>query len=292
MSWTIEASLTDSKDLALFEEAIKEANNKNILMFCATSDQGSISSENCYPGKWGNCIKIGAATALGDKCTWVPNDHFEYLLPGKDIPFKWKRPDGISSWYESGSSLSTALAFGLSGLLLYCDRVVKGKEPRGFHTKTAISGLFRKPAVTTMGTKYVRADYWFGKRFRSYIQLVRNEKAETQFRSSVNTSSEPLSQLRWSEESRLALARLLTEMKEHSWVIARRLSNRNGRCQGQLVSKSGRRYTLNAALILKKCSVHVTAALQLTVFDTLQRRRTKSRARNITTSAVFQTPIQ
>jgi Subtilase family len=225
MSWTIEATRTDSKDLALFEEAINEAKKKDILMFCATSDQGSISSENCYPGKWGNCIKIGAATAFGDKCTWVADGHYDYLLPGKNIPFKWKRPDGFSTWYESGSSLSTALASGLSGLLLYCDRVVNGKESRNFRTE-AMSDLFRNLAVTSKDHKFLRADVWFSKKFQGYFQesssasqvlanmQARNGQTEIMPLSGAKSSSlKPLSQIPWSEESSQALGRLLAEMK-------------------------------------------------------------------------------
>ena len=216
MSWTIEASLTDSKDLALFEDAISKAKGEEILMFCATSDQGSISSENCYPGKWGNCIRIGAATALGDKCTWVPDGHYDYLLPGKNIPFQWKRSDGFSSWYESGSSLSTALAAGLGGLLLYCNRVVHGKDSREFQKKTVMSDLFRKLAVTAKGTKYVRADNWFGKKFQTYIQQATNGRAATKSLSTVNASSEPLSQIPWSDTTRQALRSLLAEMTDEN----------------------------------------------------------------------------
>ena len=99
MSWTIEATSANSKELSMFDAAIHNAKANNILMFCATSYQGSIASENCYPGKWDDCcIRIGAATANGDKCTWVP-EQFDYFLPGKNIPFKWKRADGVLSWY-------------------------------------------------------------------------------------------------------------------------------------------------------------------------------------------------
>ena len=214
MSWTIEASLTDSKDLALFKEAITEAKSKEILMFCATSDQGSISSENCYPGKWGECIKIGAATALGDKCTWVPDGHYDYLLPGKNIPFEWKRTDGFSTWYESGSSLSTALASGLGGLLLYCDRVVKGKESTDLRSKEAMGDLFQNLAVTTKSQKYVRADDWFSKRFQKRLQESRSEMAEIGPNARGKPSSELLSQVGWSDKTKEALGLLLKEMRE------------------------------------------------------------------------------
>ncbi|KAF4614364.1 hypothetical protein G7Y89_g15373 [Cudoniella acicularis] len=121
MGWTIEASSANSEGLSMLRSAIAQAKDCEILMFCATSDQGTISGENSYPSAWGNSIRIGAADAFGDRCTWVP-DQFDYLLPGKEIPFKWQESGGVSS----GSSLATALAVGLGGLLLYCDRVVNG----------------------------------------------------------------------------------------------------------------------------------------------------------------------
>lgn len=164
MSWTIAATSVDSKELSMLRSAISDAKENNILMFCSTSDQGSISSGNCIPGAWSDsCIRIGAATNLGDKCTWVPEE-FDFLLPGKDIPFKWKRPDGILSWYESGSSLATAIGAGLCGLLLYCDRVVNERNPR-YQSRSEIVKLFTRMAATSKN-KFPRADIWFDEKYR------------------------------------------------------------------------------------------------------------------------------
>ncbi len=100
--------------------AVDSAKQAGILMFCSASDKGGTTEEKSYPGDFGPCIKIGGASDLGDKLTWVNEDWVHYLLPGKRIPFV--SPDSMS--YETGSSVATACASGLAGTLLYCDRLL------------------------------------------------------------------------------------------------------------------------------------------------------------------------
>ncbi|KAL6831797.1 hypothetical protein V8C40DRAFT_159755 [Trichoderma camerunense] len=229
MSWTIDGTTADASDIALLDSAINDAKNNNILMFCSTSDHGSTSSDNYYPAKTAECIRIGAATALGDKCTWVP-EQYDYLLPGKNLPFQWKRQDGVSSWYESGSSLATALAAGLAGLLLYCDHATNTGSTNStpeerLHTKKAMSHLFSNLSVTSKDHKFLRADIWFGKKFRRYLQEELRVNIQEDHRQTVvssrstkylttATSNEQvkLSEIIWSEKCKNALRRLLKEM--------------------------------------------------------------------------------
>jgi len=192
MSWTIDSTTEDPN------KAIAAAENQNILMFCSASDHGSTSSDNCYPASSKKCIRIGAATVFGDKCSWVP-DQYDFLLPGKNIPFKWECQDGVSSWYESGSSLATALAAGLAGLLLYCDRAVnEGGGNPVLHTKTGMEKLFRNMAATNHH-KFLRADIWFNNTFRRYAK-------------SAGASADKLADMSWSDECKIALKNLLEEM--------------------------------------------------------------------------------
>lgn len=125
MSWTIETKHADRQDMRSLKKAIDLAEEENIVMFCSASDQGSSSSEDCYPGKWNKCIKIGAATGTGERCAWVPSDAsrlIDFLLPGENIAFSTANDKPPT--FESGSSVATALASGLGALLLYCDRLI------------------------------------------------------------------------------------------------------------------------------------------------------------------------
>ncbi|KAJ5679024.1 hypothetical protein N7462_007268 [Penicillium macrosclerotiorum] len=107
MSWTIEESGTDKKVLEDLKTQLDSANEKGILMFCASSDQGESRHDQSYPGKFpGICFRIGGASPLGDKLPWVNTESIDFLCPGAAIPFHG--PDGLT--YESGSSLATACA--------------------------------------------------------------------------------------------------------------------------------------------------------------------------------------
>lgn len=212
MSWTIEGAeaFQESKDLSSLEAAISTAETNQILMFCAASDQGSNATENCYPGKWNKCIKVGAATAVGDKCTWVPSGQYEYLFPGKDIPFKLRVPGGFSTVQESGSSLATALASGLAGLLLCCDRLTCEKPEAPLQGRVKMSDAFRKLAREKKS--FVEAHKWFGDKFWRNVAMVNKvNRTET---NGVNgkaiTKPKPTE---WSTEANWALVNIMKEVK-------------------------------------------------------------------------------
>ena len=119
MSWSIDTSKPHTR----LENAIMEANKKRIIMFCASIDEGVTALDNTYPGKMDSCIKIGASTGTGAKLSWV-SDH-DFLFPG-EVPKPAASETNLwtsSHVGSSGSSVSTALAAGLAGVLLYCDRL-------------------------------------------------------------------------------------------------------------------------------------------------------------------------
>jgi len=122
MSWTIESSST-APDIEDFRKAIKDAAAKNIILLCAFSDQGNVSSTSCFPGAFDETMTIGAATSLGHPCTWVDKSQVDLLFPGEHIIVEQK--PGPSSRAESGSSLATALAAGMVALLLHLTQLVK-----------------------------------------------------------------------------------------------------------------------------------------------------------------------
>lgn len=117
MSWTIERSSKPPKEIDDLTTALQNANSKGILMLCAASDQGSSTSLVCYPASSGNCIRVGACTDTDDRCDWVHQHDFDILLPGENVPLDL-RIDTLPTEH-SGSSVATAIASGLAGLILY-----------------------------------------------------------------------------------------------------------------------------------------------------------------------------
>ncbi|KAK2591052.1 hypothetical protein QQS21_011266 [Conoideocrella luteorostrata] len=120
MSWTIELANVksrevQSRDLDNLEAAVKRANEAGILMFCAASDQGNSTMVECYPGNVGMCHRVGAATGTGERCAWVHPENYDLLLPGEKIIYDLQDPSSPSE--HSGSSVATAVAAGLGGLL-------------------------------------------------------------------------------------------------------------------------------------------------------------------------------
>ncbi|KAK3947892.1 hypothetical protein QBC32DRAFT_328222 [Pseudoneurospora amorphoporcata] len=132
MSWSIHSGGSTIKEL---ESALKKAIDKKIVMFCSSIDEGPMVDDNTYPGRTGHCIKIRASTGDGARLSWVSANNSDFLLPG-DESVHVKRQNGQSGTgsrrgYGSevpagGSSMvSTALASGLAGVLLYCDRLTR-----------------------------------------------------------------------------------------------------------------------------------------------------------------------
>lgn len=123
MSWSIE----ESPDTRALNVALGKAQAAGIVMFCSCIDRGASAADNTYPGKSNCYIKIGAATASGEKLPWVSGEQSEFLLPGENV-----QPAEADAWSHSqsgpfGSSIATALAAGLAGVLLYCNRLI-GRE--------------------------------------------------------------------------------------------------------------------------------------------------------------------
>lgn len=126
MSWTIQTTAQDNTDMTDLKTAIGRAHSAEILMFCSASDQGANNKEKSYPGGWNQCIRIGGATFTGEKLTWVNND-VDFWFPGRNVPFPSK--DGKSVVKESGSSVATAAATGLAGVLIYSARLSNNTSP-------------------------------------------------------------------------------------------------------------------------------------------------------------------
>lgn len=119
MSWTIESTESNEDGIKKLKAAVEEAADKNILMFCAASDQG-VSADTSFPGKTALCFKIGAATTWGTplKSTGTSNKHFDYIFPGQNIAQERGGEQRLNPL--TGSSVATAFASGLAALILRC----------------------------------------------------------------------------------------------------------------------------------------------------------------------------
>ncbi|KAK0625337.1 peptidase S8/S53 domain-containing protein [Bombardia bombarda] len=120
MSWTIEKSNKHQQEISGLKKALESAKSAGILMFCAASDQGNSTGLSCYPAASNLCIRMGASTGTGERCDWVHPHDYDFLLPGDNVPLNLHIDDLPTE--HSGSSVATALASGLGGLILYLAR--------------------------------------------------------------------------------------------------------------------------------------------------------------------------
>jgi hypothetical protein len=169
MSWTIESNNRDdiNNDLEDLHTSIKLADREGILMFCSASDQGSNSLDTCYPGAWKTCIRIGAATETGDKFSWVHEGQVDFLLPGEIT----LGDSTLGAPNQSGSSVATAIASGLAGLLLLCSRLVADEsedsqaEKSYFRKSSNIDAAF-KTMSKGRDQKFPRVEAFFKPTFK------------------------------------------------------------------------------------------------------------------------------
>lgn len=226
MSWDVEKTSRNSSAGKKLEDELTKANDKHILMFCSSSDNGIFSSSGrtFYPHLSGKCIKIGAAAWDGHGCAWVDED-IDFLLPGKDIPFNWTSSEQMDP--QDGSSLATALAAGLAGILQYAYKafspsmsalrsnedddkkldIFKGQTPKKMSDMTE---MFKNLTNGEKDAKYVQADRWFSVCFNNYIA---HEKPDVQGRSGDDDpGSNKVSELGWTEENMAGLEALLQKI--------------------------------------------------------------------------------
>ncbi|KAL2265880.1 hypothetical protein VTJ83DRAFT_6980 [Remersonia thermophila] len=119
MSWTLYASqLGDNNDgLSRLKKAIERAGERDIIMFCASEDIGFINNPYKRPYPATDCDlrimkRVGSAGAYGERSDYVNPKEVDYLFPG-EIAMSQKE-------ICSGSSAATALAAGLTALILWC----------------------------------------------------------------------------------------------------------------------------------------------------------------------------
>ncbi|KAF5533704.1 hypothetical protein FMEXI_11675 [Fusarium mexicanum] len=144
MSWTVKETVENRDGVNTFRQAIKDALDAGILLFCAAADTGAITEVE-YPWSFDRqrIFRIGAATADGR--VWGPTgspQHLSFILPGHKVVSRNPHREGaLPDDFEerTGSSVATALAAGLAALILHCVNlaIVHGKE---HPSTTAVSG--------------------------------------------------------------------------------------------------------------------------------------------------------
>ncbi|EXL70034.1 hypothetical protein FOPG_14109 [Fusarium oxysporum f. sp. conglutinans race 2 54008] len=120
MSWTIDPP-KDDRERQDLENAVVEAANANILMFCSARDKGAHNAPTYPSNATGKIFTIGAANSSGASVDYVGNaSELSYTFPGDKVEVDSGRtPPEI----VDGSSVATALAAGLTALILYCIQV-------------------------------------------------------------------------------------------------------------------------------------------------------------------------
>lgn len=135
ISWTVKETVENRDGVNTFRQAIKDALDAGILLFCAAADTGAIAEVE-YPWSFDQrrIFRIGAATADGR--VWGPTGNpqsLSFILPGHKVVSRNPHREGaLPDDFEerTGSSVATALAAGLAALILHCVNlaVVHGKE--------------------------------------------------------------------------------------------------------------------------------------------------------------------
>ncbi|KAJ6006189.1 hypothetical protein N7451_004133 [Penicillium sp. IBT 35674x] len=106
--------------------ACDKANTADIVMLCSTHDEG-LNVGKAWPASHPNTITITACDEYGHVPPRGGQDH-AYALRGLNVA-AGAVPFLESSELISGSSVATAIAAGLSSLILSCDRIARDGKP-------------------------------------------------------------------------------------------------------------------------------------------------------------------
>ena len=155
MSWSIEAAADENREeLENLKQALAKAAEKNIILFCATSDKGNATPDNLYPGCVPMIISIGAATSTGEVSAIVRSRNVQFIFPGEAVEIDGKKNTA------DGSSIATALAAGMAAMLLHCaDKVMPENVRKDYHTHAAILRAFRRMGGTPESAPRVKEHF-------------------------------------------------------------------------------------------------------------------------------------
>ncbi|OJJ79396.1 uncharacterized protein ASPGLDRAFT_85848 [Aspergillus glaucus CBS 516.65] len=88
MSWTVEITKKNEKQIKAFEAQIREAASRNIIMFCSGRDEAwNESSKSSYPAgsDTKKVYRVGSSDLYDNMFTWVNAGNIDYLLPGEAL---------------------------------------------------------------------------------------------------------------------------------------------------------------------------------------------------------------
>jgi hypothetical protein len=211
MAWSIDYESSKGGDITELSSALLAAHSAGILMFCSCIDRGAALQDESFPGRSGYPFRIGAASASGEKLPCVAGPKSEYLLPGENV-----KPEEPDAWSHDrsgpiGSSIATALATGLAGALLYCDRlldcrgkfeiIVKDKSDTTSNKTVVVDHLRDKAIMKTVldrmswelsGSKYIEVRNTLQKYLPNPKDVIWNrerddEKAKSELQGFMNS---------------------------------------------------------------------------------------------------------
>ncbi|KAF4624934.1 hypothetical protein G7Y89_g13234 [Cudoniella acicularis] len=110
----------DDTETAALNTALRRAQDKKIVVFCAHRD-GDVAQQPNFFAARSDTISIAAATSAGRPAEFA-NQKDGFYLPGDKIITK--NPTNGKLTNETGSSISTALAAGLAAHILYCNEML------------------------------------------------------------------------------------------------------------------------------------------------------------------------
>ncbi|EHK20707.1 uncharacterized protein TRIVIDRAFT_153866 [Trichoderma virens Gv29-8] len=133
------------------EDICKEAARRGIIMLCSTHDEG-FNVTKAYPADFSDTITITACDEFGAVAQTMSQE-YRYSIQGHEVAA------GVVPFLESsdrisGSSVATAIAAGLSSLVLSCDRLARNDDDfKQVTRKTIITKQFGMMASDN--TKYL-----------------------------------------------------------------------------------------------------------------------------------------
>ncbi|EHK43357.1 hypothetical protein TRIATDRAFT_149048 [Trichoderma atroviride IMI 206040] len=140
------------------DNACADAWHNGIIILCSTPDEGLNTEKSCISG-YSDTMTITACDEFGILSPNAPPD-YNYAIKGIDVA-AGKVPFLDSKDCISGSSVSTAIAAGLSSLILSCDRLAKERRSyeRGDRARI-VKHHFGKMAATNK--KYIILERFAG----------------------------------------------------------------------------------------------------------------------------------
>jgi Subtilase family len=192
MKWTIDnevdiisLSLTLFEDLDALDDVLSAAKQKDIVVLCATADQGNNQRYTKLANN-GNAFTVAACDSYGKDLNWTQGDGVNYKIHGKDIAVG-PVPFINSKEVVSGSSVATAIGAGLASLVLSCcslagDERIAANKP--WKRKTIEE---RFPRMNPTGQADVYVQPWFlAGRDKSGNSRITDEQSQTQTEDLIN----------------------------------------------------------------------------------------------------------